>query len=314
MLTVMDTDFAAAVLQGLAQSRKVIPARFFYDDRGSALFDDITGLPEYYLTRAEIALLEQHGPDIAAQVGTGRALIEFGAGSATKTPLLLRAIAASDYVPIDISGDYLVEHLGSIRGDFPDLRVRPIEADFTRPVALPDLAGPALGFFSGSTIGNFDHQRAAELLRSFRQQLGDGASLLIGIDTRKDTQRLEAAYNDAQGVTAAFNLNLLHRINRELDADIPVDHFRHLAFWNDDLGRIEMHLQATRKLRFTVCGRDFAMLDGETIHTENSYKYAPEEARLLARVSGWEPAAQWIDADGNFALYAWTAKPGQMQP
>lgn len=310
----LESDFAKAVLAGLSQSRKVIPARYFYDMRGSALFEEITQLPEYYPTRTEIGLLRDHANDLGRLAGHGRPVIEFGAGSATKTPLLLDALRTTTYVPIDISGDFLEEAMAGMAAERPDLRIVPVAGDFTQALSLPKLEGPLVGFFPGSTIGNFDHASAVDLLRSFRQTLGQGARLVIGIDRKKDARLLETAYDDAAGITAEFNLNLLHRINRELDGTIPVDVFSHRAVWQDSIGRIEMHLVARREVFFTVLGQRFAMNAGETIHTENSHKYSLEEARLLARASGWEPLAFWTDPDDLFGLHVWGAASGQSQP
>lgn len=308
--------FARDVLAGLSQPQKVIPARYFYDRRGSELFEEITRLPEYYPTRTEIDLLDKHGADIARLTGKRRVVVEFGSGSSTKTPLLLERVDPSAYVPIDISADFLRESADSLGAQHPWLKVLPLAGDFTRPIELPAAVRdqPMLGFFPGSTIGNLDHAAAVDLLRAFRATLGHDARLVIGIDTRKNPRLLEAAYDDGAGVTAKFNLNLLHRINRELGGDIAVEDFEHRALWNDALGRIEMHLVAQRDLSFTVAGRRFAMRAGETIHTENSHKYTPEEARLLARASGWEPLAAWTDARAMFSLHVWTAPPERMQP
>lgn len=308
--------FAEAVVAGLSQTPRVIPARYFYDLRGSELFEEITRLPEYYPTRTEIGLLEAQGDDIARLVGRGRVVVEFGSGSSAKTPLLLGRIDPAAYVPIDISGEFLEAAAAVIDDAHPDIEVVPIAADFTRPFALPRaFAGlPMLGFFPGSTIGNLGHAGAVDLLRAFRTTLGDDARLVIGIDTRKNPRLIEAAYDDAAGVTAAFNLNLLHRINRELDGTVPVDAFEHRAVWNDTLGRIEMHLVATRDVAFRAAGRRFKLAGGESIHTENSYKYTLEEARLLARASGWEPIAAWTDAAGLFSLHVWTAPRAAMEP
>lgn len=310
----VSSDFATAVLSGLSHPRKTIPARYFYDVRGSELFEDITRLAEYYPTRTETWLLKHHAADLERLAGKGRAVVEFGAGSGAKTPLLLDAVHAATYVPIDISGEFLAGAMARMAQERPQLRIVPIAGDFTRPLQLPQLDGPLIGFFPGSTIGNFDHRAAVDLLRSFAQTLGAGARLVIGIDTRKDPRLLEAAYDDAEGVTAAFNCNLLHRINRELDGTIPLDHFAHRAVWHEGLGRIEMHLMATRALDFTVAGQRFAMREGETIHTENSTKYTPEEARLLARASGWEPLAYYTDPDNLFGLHVWSAATGELQP
>jgi len=310
----MDRDFADAVRAGLGQRRKSIPARFFYDYAGSELFEQITDLPEYYPTRTEVALLKVHAADIARLAGIGRPVVEFGAGSATKTPLLLSATASTSYVPVDISGDFLEQVAAGLRQALPGVAVIPVVGDFARALDLPALAGPLIGFFPGSTIGNFDPLRAVDLLRSFRATLGGGSRLVIGIDLRKQPRLLEAAYDDAAGVTAAFNLNLLHRINRELAGTIPVDAFEHRAVWNDALGRIEMHLAALRDVDFEAAGADFSLRRGETIHTENSYKYTPEEARFLARAAGWEPMAMWVDPDRLFSLHVWAASGDDLQP
>lgn len=312
----LSSAFARDVVAGLSQPRKVIPARYFYDRRGSELFEAITELPEYYPTRTEIGLLETHGADIARLTGKRRVVVEFGSGSSTKTPLLLAEVDAAAYVPIDISADFLRDSAAALAARHPGLAVLPLAGDFTRPLALPAAVRgqPMIGFFPGSTIGNLDHAAAVDLLRAFRATLGDDARLVIGIDRRKNPRLLEAAYDDSAGVTAAFNLNLLHRLNRELDGDVPVEAFEHRAMWNDAVGRIEMHLVALRDLAFTVAGQRVAMAAGETIHTENSHKYTVEEARLLARASGWEPVAAWSDARELFSLHVWTAPTERMQP
>ena len=309
-------DFADAVLDGLAQSPKIVPARYFYDVTGSTLFEAITALPEYYPTRTEIALLEGHVAEVAATAGTGRAVIEFGSGSSAKTPLLLRAVAPSAYVPIDISADFLAASAAALARDFADLPVLPLAGDFTRPLALPrDVAAlPKLGFFPGSTLGNLAPGAAVDLLRSFAATLGDDAWLLIGLDLRKDRATLEAAYDDAQGVTAAFNLNLVDRINAELGGTLDRDAMVHVARWNGDAGRVEMHLQARRDLDFVVAGRQFRMTAGETIHTENSYKWTLDEARLLARAGGWDPRTVWLDAHARFGLHLWQVAPPRLEP
>jgi dimethylhistidine N-methyltransferase len=307
-------DFSRAVVHGLSQPRKVIPARYFYDFRGSQLFEDITRLPEYYPTRTERDLLLGHGEHIARLAGCGRPVVEFGAGAAIKTRLLLAAMEARTYVPIDISGEFLEQAAQDLAREHPGLRVVPVTGDFTGPLALPALDGPLVGFFPGSTIGNFDHGAAVDLLRSFHRTLGEGARLVIGIDTRKNPHLLEAAYDDAAGVTAQFNLNLLHRINRELDGTIPVESFGHRAVWHDGLGRIEMHLEAGEDIEFHAAGSRFAMRAGETIHTENSYKYTASEVHLLARASGWEPVGSWTDAGELFGVHVWAATPEALQP
>lgn len=300
----VDIAFRADVHAGLSQRQKAIPARWFYDATGSALFEDITALPEYYPTRSETDLLTRHAAAIAAAIGPGRAVVELGSGSSTKTPLLLGAIQPAAYVPVDISGDFLRDSALALSARFPDLAVYPVEADFTQRVALPREICPLskLGFFPGSTIGNMVARTAIDLLRNWREALGDGSLLLIGIDRIKDIGVLELAYDDPAGVTAAFNLNLLTRINRELDGTIPVDNFEHKAVWDDVHARIEMHLVAACDMDFTVDGRRYHMAKGETIHSENSHKYGPRDANLLLRAGGWTPLATWDDADPEFAL------------
>jgi dimethylhistidine N-methyltransferase len=300
----VDLAFREDVLSGLAERQKAIPARWFYDRAGSELFEQITVLPEYYPTRTETALLNEHGAEFARLAGRGRAVVEFGSGSSVKTPLLLRAIDAAAYVPIDISGDFLRASAEELAADFPDLPIIPVEANFMKPVRLPASvrAMDMLGFFPGSTIGNMVPETAIDLLRSMRQTLGDCGRLLIGFDRVKDPARLVPAYDDAQGVTARFNLNLLERINRELGGDIPVDRFRHVARWNAQWNRVEMHLEAMEDLSFEISDRLVFMRQGETIHTENSHKYTPDQARLMLQASGWTPLSQWTDDDANFLI------------
>jgi dimethylhistidine N-methyltransferase len=313
---VSDPAFRDDVLAGLAAPIRAIPARWFYDRRGSELFEAITGLPEYYLTRTETALLERRCPDVARIAGPGQAVVEFGSGASVKTRILLAAAAPSAYVPIDISGDFLRDAAASLGDDFPGLPVHPIEADFTRPIRLPaELdARPKLGFFPGSTIGNMIPATGVDLLRAMRRTMGTGAWLLIGFDRVKDPAELLKAYDDEAGVTAGFNLNLLERINRELVGDIPVEAFRHRAVWNDRLSRIEMHLQAERDIGFEVAGRHFTMRAGETIHTENSHKYGERDARLLLLAGGWTPAEEWTDEEARFALVLARAEPERSAP
>jgi L-histidine Nalpha-methyltransferase len=299
-----DPAFRRDIIEGLSREPKATPPIWFYDQRGSELFEAITDLPEYYPTRTETALLERHGPDFAAAIGPGRAVVEFGAGSSRKTPHLLRAIDPAAYVPVDISGDFLHASSAQLASAFPGLPVLPLVGDFNADLALPTAIDglPRLGFFPGSTIGNMEPDAAVDLLRAMRRLLGEGAMLLIGIDRIKDPGRLVAAYDDAAGVTAAFNLNLIRRINRELDGDLPLDGFAHRAVWNDDKARIEMHLEAVRPLHFHVAGQCFRMTEGETIHTESSHKYGPRDERLLLRAGDWEPVREWSDEEGLFSL------------
>ena len=309
-------QFRDDVLAGLSASIPSIPARWLYDRRGSELFDDITRLPDYYPTRVETALLRRIMPEIAALVPKGAAVVEFGAGSATKTPLLLEAIAPAAYVPVDISGDYLNDSAAELQKQLPAVEVLPVVADFARPFSLPGgLEGmPSLGFFPGSTIGNFVPRSGTDLLRHFRELLGTGALLLIGMDRVKPVDRLVRAYDDPEGVTADFNLNLLERINRELGANIPTDAFRHEARWNDILSRIEMHLVATRDVDFSIAGQRFHFAEGSSIHTENSHKYGPRGGRVLLLAGGWTPVAEWTDADHDFALILAEAQPERFAP
>jgi L-histidine Nalpha-methyltransferase len=312
----VDPAFRADVLNGLSEPIPAIPARWLYDRRGSELFDDITRLPSYYPTRTETALLEGKIGEIARLIPEDSAIIEFGSGSSTKTPIILRAAEPKAYVPIDISGDFLRESAARVDAEFHGLAVHPVEADFTKEVQLPAaIEGlPRLGFFPGSTIGNFIPQSATDLLRHFRTILCTGAKLLIGMDRVKPIDRLIAAYDDPEGVTAEFNLNLLRRINRELDADIPVDAFRHQARWNDMLGRIEMHLVATRDVQFEIEDHRFAFKAGKSIHTENSHKYGPRGARLLLLAGGWTPLAEWTDPNQDFALILAEAERERFAP
>jgi L-histidine Nalpha-methyltransferase len=312
----VDPAFRADVLAGLRTAQRAIPARWFYDRAGSELFEAITELPEYYPTRVETALLAAHCGDVAKLTGAGRAVVEFGSGSSTKTPHLLRAVRPSAYVPIDISGEFLRASAGELGREFPALAIHPVEADFMHSVTLPDAVAklPKLGFFPGSTIGNLIARTSVDLLRRMRETMGTGAMLLIGMDRVKDEATLISAYDDAAGVTARFNLNLLVRINRELNGTIPIDAFAHVARWNDSYARIEMHLEATRDVRFTVEGETFTMARGETIHTENSHKYGPRDARLLLRSGGWTPLAEWTDAADQFALILAEARPHKSAP
>lgn len=300
----IDVAFRRDVLEGLAQTPKAIPARWFYDFAGSELFEEITRLPEYYPTRTEIGLLRDYAGEMAALARPHRVVVEFGSGSSTKTPLLLAQTASAAYVPIDISGEFLRQSAQELGARFPGLPVVPIEADFMTSIALPPrFAGmPTLGFFPGSTIGNLVPGTAVDCLRAMRETLGSDGRLLIGFDRVKDIGTLTAAYDDSAGVTARFNLNLLHRINRELGGDIPVEAFAHEVRWNAQWNRIEMHLRAEYGVSFAVSGERFALAEGETIHTENSHKYTPEAARLLLLSAGWEVLQTWTDEAEAFLV------------
>ncbi|MAF95179.1 MAG: L-histidine N(alpha)-methyltransferase [Rhodospirillaceae bacterium] len=301
-------SFRDDVFEGLSREQKELPCKYFYDDRGSELFNTICGLDEYYPTRTETALLRAHGNEMADLIGPGVCLIEFGCGSLLKTRLLLDALRSpAAFVPIDISAGPLMLSAAALAADYPDLDVLPLVADFTRPVPLPDQVRKArenrIGFFPGSTIGNFDHAGAADFLATVADMVGGGGALLIGVDLKKDEDILVRAYDDAQGVTAAFNLNVLERINRELGGGFDTTAFRHRALYNGAEGRIEMHLVSMKDQTVTVHGRDFTFREGETIHTENSYKYHVEEFPRLAAGAGFRAARTWVDGDGLFSLH-----------
>jgi dimethylhistidine N-methyltransferase len=311
-----DPAFRADVLAGLAAPIPAVPARWLYDRRGSELFERITQLPEYYPTRTEMGLLHAHCPDVAKIAGTGDAVIEFGSGSSAKTPILLEAVEPAAYVPIDISGDFLRASAAVLQERFPGVAIHPVEADFMKQITLPEpVRGMTkLGFFPGSTIGNMVPRTAVDLLRAMKDTLGAGAWLLIGMDRIKDVSVLLAAYDDPEGVTAEFNLNLLHRINAELEGTIDVSAFRHRAIWNDERARIEMHLEAVRDTSFTVAGQSFAFRAGETIHTENSHKYGYRDARLLLLAAGWGVVREWTDSEDQFAIILAQAEAPRFAP
>jgi dimethylhistidine N-methyltransferase len=299
--------FAADVVAGLTAKPKRVPPKYFYDLAGSALFDRITRLPEYYPTRCELDILHDNAPAIASLFPPGCALIEFGGGSSRKARILLGAAATVEaYVPVDISGDFLQQDAAQLRSDFPHLAVHPLIVDFTKPFELPPAVAalPRVGFFPGSTIGNFEPHEACKFLRHAGAMLGQGALFVIGVDLVKDAKVLYRAYNDSEGITAKFNLNLLARINRELGADFDLGAFEHHALYNAQHSRIEMHLASTRRQKVRVNGTTIDFRAGETIHTENSYKYTIESFQALARGSGWSPLKVWTD--GLFSVHALT--------
>ncbi|HZU51876.1 MAG TPA: L-histidine N(alpha)-methyltransferase [Sphingomicrobium sp.] len=319
MLKTLDlqTDaFRDDVLAGLSAAVPAIPARWLYDRRGSELFDEITRLPAYYPTRTETAIFHSIMHEVAALIPKGAAVIEFGAGSQTKTPILLERVEPAAYVPVDISGDYLEQNAAQLQHRFATIEVIPVTADFARPFTLPSAIDhlPKLGFFPGSTIGNFVPWSATDLLRQFRSLLGPGSHLLIGMDRVKPVHRLIDAYDDPEGVTAQFTLNLLVRMNRELDGNIPVDAFRHEARWNDILSRVEIHLVALRNVAFSVAHRSFFFPAGSSIHVENSHKYGPRGGRVLLLAGGWTPVAEWSDGSGDFAVILAVAEPERFAP
>ncbi len=298
-------SIAADILAGLTAKPKRLPPKYFYDAIGSALFDRITRLPEYYPTRCELEILRRHAPAMGALLPRNCALIEFGAGSTRKARILLGAAASVEaYVPVDISGDFLQQDLAQLRRDFPHLAVHPVVADFMGHFELPAAVAhlPRVGFFPGSTIGNLEPHEAAKFLRHVGTIVGAGALLVIGVDLIKDPKILYRAYNDSQGVTAQFNLNLLARINRELGANFDLKNFEHHACYNVEQHRIEMYLASTKRQRVKVDGAAIDFRAGETIHTENSYKYTIESFAALAHGSGWSPLNVW--SDGMFAVHA----------
>ena len=302
----LDAGFLEDVLDGLGQADKTLLAKYFYDERGSRLFDRICELEEYYPTRTETNLLARHADAIAAKVGKGVTLLELGSGSSTKVRLLLdRLDQPAAYIPVDISREHLQVSADRLAADYPGLKVKPIFADYVQGFPLSVEGGPerTLAFFPGSTIGNFHPQEAQTFLARLGRQLGAGARLLIGVDLKKSRQRLEAAYNDAAGVTAAFNLNLLERINRELDGTFDLDGFAHTAFYNERLSRIEMHLKSLHPQTALVAGVPFRFDKGETIHTEDSYKYSVEEFTKLAQGAGWLADSTWSDDEGLFSIH-----------
>jgi dimethylhistidine N-methyltransferase len=301
-----ETDFQRDVVEGLSVEPKRLPSKYFYDDRGSMLFEAICELPEYYLTRMETALLSDAAAQIAGHISPGAALIEFGSGASVKTRLLLDAAPqAGVYIPVDISEDALIRAAAEIRARYPRLQVAPLIGDFTQPIQLPAAANgrPRTGFFPGSTIGNFSPDEAVAFLISARRLLGAGAQFIVGADLVKDVEVLTAAYNDAQGVTADFNLNLLARINRELGGRIDLASFEHRAVWNARESRMEMHLFSRADQVLAVAGRQFAIAEGESIHTENSYKFTPKGFADLAERAGWRLGATWISPDPAFAVF-----------
>jgi dimethylhistidine N-methyltransferase len=299
-------EFRAAVLAGLAQRQKQIPSKFFYDAEGSRLFDQICLLPEYYPTRTETAILRANADGIADSLPAEAVLVEYGSGASIKIRILLDGLTRpSGYVPIDISRDHLRDAARALAIDYPHLAIRPVCGDFALPLSLPrDMpSGPRVGFFPGSTIGNLHPADAVQLLARFAGHLGPGGWLLIGVDLKKDIRLLHAAYNDAAGITAAFNRNLLVRINRELNGNFDIDSFDHSAFWNVEAGRIEMHLVSAITQTARVAGRSFGFAAGESIHTENSYKYTDDEFRRLAVKAGFQPVTVWSDGDRLFSVH-----------
>jgi dimethylhistidine N-methyltransferase len=302
-------SFADSLLNGLRKTSKEIACKYFYDDAGSRLFDAICELPEYYQTRTEMALLKHHAGEIAALMGDGVEIVEFGAGSLRKVRILLDAAhSPRAYTPLDISGDYLRNVVRDLAADYPTLTLRPLVGDFTLPLEIPALPGSdsstsrRAGFFPGSTIGNFKPDAAMALLRRMRSTL-NGGGLLIGVDLVKDPARLHAAYNDVAGVTALFNKNLLIRANRELDADFDPEGFAHYAPYNAAAHRIEMYLVSLKRQSVSLCGQRIEFAQGEPVHTEDSHKYTIESFREMAARAGFNPRAVWTDSDRLFSMH-----------
>jgi dimethylhistidine N-methyltransferase len=302
--------FADDVLDGLRATPKYLLPKYFYDGAGSLLFERITELPEYYPTRCEMQILREHARKIAKLVPAGAALVEFGSGSSKKARIMLRALPKlAAYVPVDICGEMIEQEALELRPDFPGLKVLPVTADITQAFDLPAPAKAApvrVGFFPGSTIGNFEPHEAAAFLRNAARILGTGATLIVGADLIKPVEVLNAAYNDTAGVTAKFNRNLLVRINRELRGTFKLDTFEHHAFYNRERHRIEMHLASLKRQKVKVAGETIDFRAGETIHTENSYKYSVESLGALARGTGWQPVGVWTDERQYFSIQAFT--------
>ncbi len=305
-LTAPDEEFAADVLDGLGRAQKTLSCRWLYDERGSQLFEQITDLPEYYPTRTETEILKACRAEIAAAAGSDATLVEYGSGASVKTRLLLDTFDALHcYVPIDVSATFLEETAAQLRRDYPGLSVKSVVGDFLSPIAVPPSArgdGRTVGFFPGSTIGNLSNEEISDFFRRARQDLGDGAAFVLGADLKKDVNRLIPAYDDAAGVTAEFNLNLLKRINRELDATFTLDQFAHEARWNEEASRIEMHLVSQVEQIVTVGDTRISFEAGETIHTENSRKFALDELVELAAAQRWSLSKVWMDDEKLFSV------------
>ncbi len=305
------SDLRAEVLAGLGKPRKQLSPKLFYDAEGSRLFDAICELPEYYPTRTEIAILREHGAEMAERLGREALLVELGSGSSLKIRVLLEALQPAVYMPVDISSEHLQQSAQALAATFPKLEVHAVCADYSAPFELPvdDHEHPRAAFFPGSSIGNFEPAEAEQLLRRVGAILGAEGRLLIGVDLIKARTRLELAYNDAAGVTAAFNMNLLTRINRELEGDFDLSRFRHEAFFNAEQSRVEMHLLSTCDQQVGVAGETFAFCEGETIHTECSHKYSVEGFQTLAGRAGFQPEQVWVDAEQLFSVHCLVYRP-----
>ena len=302
-------EFQKDLLACLSTRPHRISPKWFYDTMGSQLFEQICELPEYYPTRTEMALLERHASDIAKHIGRDAEVIEFGAGASRKVRLLLDALESpSRFIPIDISGEHLLASVAELKARYRDIDVLPVIADFTQSIELPSPHGRRVGFFPGSSIGNFEPEHAQRMLQDFASVL-TGGWLLIGVDLVKDPQKLHAAYNDSAGITAAFNLNLLRRANREAGADFDTAMWMHSAFYNPPLRRIEMHLVSRCKQPVCVAGQSFTLDEGGSIHTKNSYKYSVTGFQALACAAGWTPQTVWTDPDRTFSMHLLRCDP-----
>ena len=302
-----DSTFLNDVHEGLSGTRKYLLPKYFYDERGSELFDAITEQPEYYPTRTELSIMEEYAPEMAKAIGPDSLLIELGGGSLLKVRHLLTHLPRlCGYVTVDVSGDHQNEAVKQLQAEFPDVEMQTVCADFTQPFDLPKMncrPKKRAGYFPGSTIGNFDPRDRLKLMRNIAQLLGSGGTLIVGVDLKKEIATLEAAYNDAAAVTAAFNKNILRRINTELDGSFDLEAFEHYAFYNEELSRIEMHLRSLKDQAVTVAGRSFHFRKGETIHTENSHKQDVESIRRLAAESGFTMQTVWMDDAKLFGVF-----------
>lgn len=302
--------FGDDVINGLSQVQKTIPCRWLYDERGSELFEDITVLPEYYLTRTETSILSQYAPEIASHVGPHATVVEYGAGASIKTRILIDALEKlNTYIPVDISAEFLQSSAASLKEDYPDVQIEPVVADFLSSVDLPEepAKGVRVGFFPGSTIGNLESTEISGFMMRAREDLGPDAQFILGADLKKDANILIPAYDDSAGITSEFNLNLLRRINGELEANFDVSSFNHEARWNDDASRVEMHLVSERDQSVEVSGQTFNFKHGETVHTENSRKFEIDVLQKLIAKCGWEMADNWLDKDCLFSVLLFKA-------
>ncbi len=309
---ILDNEFLSDVLTGLSAAQKRLPSKYFYDEIGSQLFDEICALDEYYPTRTEMGIMEDHVEEIVRYIGPNALLIEYGSGSSLKTRVLLENLKdLAGYVPIDISKEHLLNSAQQLEHDFPHIEILPVHADYTEEIILPKPAATVFKkvvYFPGSTIGNFTPEESVAFLERVKKISDEGGGLLIGVDLKKNKQVLEAAYNDAKGVTAAFNINLLARINKELSADFDLGAFEHKSIFNTEEGRIEMHLVSKAAQNVTIASNTFKFEAGETIHTENSYKYSLVEFAAVGKKAGLTVQCVWTDPDGLFSVQFLTVK------